>query len=112
MVTNLQAATAGEILSRYARRWGVEVTLHELKAGLHLGQMQVTKEADRVERSVVLPVMAYLLLVKLYHQEEEFKGGWSLFQLKQRFTADVFKEQLHRSEDRWKEKLNNLKAAA
>lgn len=111
IVTNLKAATTGEILSMYARRWGVEVTIHELKAGLHLGQMQVTKEAGRVGRSVVLPVMAYLLLVKLYHQEEEFKGGWSLFKLKQRFTTDVFKEQLHRSEDRWKEKLNKLKAA-
>ena len=74
--------------------------------------MQVTKEADRVERSVVLPVMAYLLLVKLYHQEEEFHRGWSLFKLKERFTADVFKEQLHRSEDRWKGKLNKLKVAA
>jgi hypothetical protein len=112
IVTNLKTATTGEILSRYARRWGVEVTIKELKTGLHLGQMQVTKEADRVERSVVLPVMAYLLLVKLYHQEEEFKGGWSLFKLKERFTADVFKEQLHRSEDRWKEKLNKLKVAA
>ena len=74
--------------------------------------MQVTKEAERVERSVSLPVMAYLLLVKLYSHEEEFHTGWSLFKLKQRLTADVFKEQLHRSEDRWKEKLNNLKAAA
>jgi hypothetical protein len=112
IVTNLKAATTGEILSRYARRWGVEVTIKELKTGLHLGQMQVTKEADRVERSVVLPVMAYLLLVKLYHHEEEFTGGWSLFKLKERFTADVFREQLHRSEDRWKEKLNKLKVAA
>jgi DDE family transposase len=112
IVTNLKAVTTGEILSMYARRWGVEVTIHELKAGLHLGQMQVTKAADRVKRSVMLPVMAYLLLVKLYHREEEFKEGWSLFKLKQRFIADVFKEQLHRSEDRWTEKLNKLKAAA
>ena len=112
IVTNLKTATTGEVLSMYSRRWGVEVTIHELKAGLHLGQMQVTKEAERVERSVVLPVMAYLLLVKLYYQEEEFDKGWSLFKLKQRFTADVFKEQLHRSEGRWKEKLNKLKAAA
>jgi len=32
----------GTILSIYARRWGVEVTIKELKSGLHLGQMQVT----------------------------------------------------------------------
>ena len=37
-------ASAGAILSIYARRWGVEVTIKELKSGLHLGQMQVTKE--------------------------------------------------------------------
>ena len=47
------------ISSIYARRWGVEVTIKELKSGLHLGQMQVTKEAERVTRSVALSVMAY-----------------------------------------------------
>lgn len=112
IVTNLQGVTTSEILSSYARRWGVEVTIHELKAGLHLGQMQVTKQTERVKRSVMLPVMAYLMLVKLYYKEDEFKGGWSLFKLKERFTADLFKEQLHRSEHRWQEKLNKLKAAA
>src|SRR3712207_8840070 len=47
-------ATASQILSHYARRWGVEVTIKELKGGLHLGRMQVTRDAGRVQRSVTL----------------------------------------------------------
>jgi Transposase DDE domain len=39
IVTHLTEASAGEVLSIYARRWGVEVTIKELKSGLHLGQM-------------------------------------------------------------------------
>jgi hypothetical protein len=34
----------------------MEITIKELKSGLHLGQMQVTKEAERVGRSVALPI--------------------------------------------------------
>jgi hypothetical protein len=40
-VTNLKGVTASTVLSLYAWRWGVEVTIKELKGGLHLGQMQV-----------------------------------------------------------------------
>jgi hypothetical protein len=36
----------------------MEVMIKELKSGLHLGQMQVTKEAERVTRSVALSVLA------------------------------------------------------
>lgn len=56
IVTNLRGVRAGETLSHYARRWGIEVTFKELNSGLHLGQMQVTREAGRVKRSVALPV--------------------------------------------------------
>jgi hypothetical protein len=42
----------------------VEVTIKELQSGLHLGQRQVTKEAERVTRSVALSVVASLLLVR------------------------------------------------
>ena len=45
LVTNLPDASTGLILSYYARRWAVEVTFKELKSGLHLGQMQVTRGA-------------------------------------------------------------------
>jgi hypothetical protein len=42
----------------YAWWWGVELTRKELKSGLHLGQRQVTKEAERVRRSVALAGLA------------------------------------------------------
>ena len=112
IVTNLTAAHAGTILSIYAWRWGVEVTIKELKSGLHLGQMQVTKEAERVTRSVALSVIAYLLLVRLYGHDKRLHKEWSLFKLKERFTEDVTQEHMRRSELRWQRKLKQLKDAA
>ena len=112
IVTNLDSASATQILNTYSRRWSVEVTFKELKSGLHLGQMQVTKEAERVERALLLPVMAYLLLLRLYGGELEERQGVTLFALKERFTAEVWKEQLERSEHKWRKKFDQLRAAA
>lgn len=112
IVTNLEGATAGRILSYYARRWGVEVTIKELKSGLHLGRMQVTKDAERVSRSVALSVLAYLLVVRLYGKETQSAGDYSLFRLKQRFIADVFQEHLNRTERKWQAKLDKCRLAA
>jgi hypothetical protein len=89
IVTNLTGVGAGAILSIYAWRWGVEVTIKELKSGLHLGQMQVTKDKERVRRSVALSVLAYLLLVRLYGSDEAMMKNWSLFKLKERFIGNV-----------------------
>lgn len=111
-VTNLTEARAGAILSEYAWRWGVELVIKELKSGLHLGQMQVTNDADRVARSVALPVCAYLLLVHLYGRDEASTKPWSLFQLKQRFTADILQEQVHRTEQKWQRKLRQYTQGA
>jgi len=47
--------------------------------------MQVTKEAERVTRSVALSVLAYLLLVRLYGHDEALCKEWSRFKLKERF---------------------------
>jgi Transposase DDE domain len=112
IVTNLTEASAGTILRIYAWRWGVEVTIKELKSGLHLGQMQVTKEAERVTRSVALSLVAYLLLVRLYGHDEARPKEWSLFKLKERFTEDVAQEHIRRSELRWQRKLKQLKDVA
>ena len=109
IVTNLAEATTANILNHYARRWGIEVTFKELKSGLHLGRMQVTKEKARVARSVALPVLAYLLLLRLYGKEEPH---CSLFRLKQRFITDVYKEQVTRTEHRWQAKLDKYRLAA
>ena len=112
IVTNLTAMSAGAILSIYARRWGVELTIKELKSGLHLGQMQVTKESERVGRAVVLSVLAYLLLVRLYGREEACSKAWSLFKLKERFIGEVAQEAVTRTEQKWQRKFQQLKDVA
>ena len=116
IVTNLLAAPVGDILSIYARRWGVELTIKELKSGLHLGRMQVTSDAERVTRSVVLPVCAYLLLVHLYSGKEGVKDAssqnGSLFRLKQRFTEDMMRDHVKRVEQKWRRKWHKTKEAA
>ena len=111
-VTNLDGVKAGTMLSLYAWLWGVEVTIKELKGGLHLGQMQVTRDADRVARSVALSVCAYLLFVRLYGREEASGQPWSLFRLKQRFHADLMREQGDRTERQWQRKLKQYADAA
>jgi hypothetical protein len=83
----------------------VEGTIQALPSGLHLGQMQVTKEAERVTRSVALSVIAYLLLVRLYGQNEVLRKEWSLFQLTERFPEDVVQEHRRRSELSWQRKF-------
>jgi len=112
IVTNLSEAGAGAILSMYARRWGVEVMFKELKSGLHLGQMQVTKEAERVRHSVALSILAYLLLVRLYGQDEALAKEWSLFKLKERFVGEVAQEAVARTERKWQRKLKQFKDVA
>jgi hypothetical protein len=112
LVTNLLEASTSEILTHFARRWMVEVTFKELKTGLHLGQMQVTKEEQRIQRSVALPVMAYLLLLRLYGLESEPEQCTSLFALKQRFIEEAYQEQYDRAEIRFKKKLERYQRAA
>jgi DDE family transposase len=112
IVTNLTEASAGAILSIYARRWGVELTIKELKSGLHLGQMQVTKEAGRVGRSVALSVLAYLVLVRLYGRDAARSQEWSLFKLKERFIGEVAQDAVQRTELKWQRKWKQFKDVA
>ena len=111
-MTNLKDVKASTVLSLYAWRWGVEVTIKELKGGLHLGRMQVTRDAGRVARSVALSVCAYLLLVRLYGGDEESGQPWSLFRLKQRFQVDRMRQEMDRTERKWKRKLKQYEEAA
>jgi len=112
IVTNLTGATAGTILSIYARRWGVELTIKELKSGLHLGRMQVTNDKERVARSVALSILAYLLLVRLYGADEAVMKDWSLFKLKERFIGEVAQDAVQRTERKWQRKLKQFKDVA
>jgi len=112
LVTNLTGATAGTILSIYARQWGVELTIKELKSGLHLSWMQVTQAKERVTHSVTLSVLAYLLLVRLYGSDEAVMKDWSLFKLKERFVEAVAEDAVQRTERKWKQKLKQFKNVA
>jgi hypothetical protein len=49
----------------------------EVKGVVGLGQHQVTKQADRVERSVAGAVMAYLLRLELLAQDIPADRPWS-----------------------------------
>jgi hypothetical protein len=110
--TLAEATTTGTLLSHYPRRWGVEVAFKELKSGLHLGPRQVANEPRRVERGVLSPILAYVLLLRLYGREFSTARGVSLWQLKRRFPEEVYQEQYDRSEQRWRKKLDQCRAAA
>ncbi len=112
IVTNLAGASVSEILTIYTRRWGVELTIKELKGALHLGQMQVTSDGGRVARSVALSVLAYLLLLHQYGQDKSLHKEFSIFKLKQKFTAEILQEQLLRSKQHWQRKLERFRLAA
>jgi Transposase DDE domain len=112
MVAHLDNATATTMLSAYARRWGVEVTFRELKSGLPLGQIQVTRRAARVIHALWLPVLAYLLLLRLYGRTREPEQGATLYGLKQRFMEEVTQEHRERTERKGKEKLRQARMAA
>jgi hypothetical protein len=79
---------------------------------MHLGQMQVMGKEERVRHAMLLPVLAYLLLLRLYGSELEADKSFSLFTLKHRFIVDTFKERLDRSEHKWRKNLDQLKVAA
>ena len=111
-MTNLTEVSAGGLLSIYARRWGVELTIKELKSGLHLGQMQVTKDAERVRRAVALSVLAYLVLVRLYGRDAARSEAWSLFKLKERFIGEMAQDAVQRTERKWQHKLKQFKDVA
>ncbi len=76
----------------YQKRWHTEVLFKELKSGLGLGQMQVTKEPGRVERSIALGLMSYLCLLRISLKANPKTSSWSLFQAKWNLLAMIFEE--------------------
>ena len=96
LVTNLPQATAHTTVAVYLRRWPVELCIKELKGAVGLGQHQVTRDAARVERSVAVAVMAYLLLLRLRAKQIKPGTSWSAFTLKQQFAWAAGARQLKR----------------
>src|SRR5215472_9033862 len=110
--TNLPEVTARQVVYVYRRRWAVELLIKELKGATGLGQHQVTKEPQRVERSVAISLMAYLLLLKFRAHDIPEKGPWRVFTLKRTFTWQSAQAQLERSvEQRLRTCLQERKAA-
>jgi len=110
IVTNLTQASTGQILSYFARRWGIELTIKELKSGLHWGQMQVMKTPERVRKALLLPIMAYQLLSRLYGRQMKPEEKFSFWHLKRRFVDDIYQEHLNRSEQRWRKNSTNTRS--
>jgi Transposase DDE domain len=97
LVTHLPQATAHLTVALYLRRGPVELCIKELTSVVGLGQHQVTKEAARVERSVAVAMMAYLLLLRLRAKQIKPGTSWSAFTLKQELAWEWGAVQLHRT---------------
>ena len=97
LVTNLPDVTARQVVDSYRRRWSVELLMKELKGATGLGQHQVTKDPQRVERSVAISIIAYLMLLKCRAQDIPERGPWSVFTLKRNFTWQIAQGQIERS---------------
>jgi hypothetical protein len=95
-VTNLPQATAHVTVAIDLSRWPVELCSKELTGVVGLGQPQGTKDAARVERSVAVALMAYLLLLRRRAKQITPGRSWSAFTLKQELAWDWGARQLHR----------------
>ena len=109
LVTNLVEMTTRQVLLVYQRRWTIEVLFKELKSGLGLGEHQVTKEVDRIEKSIGVAIIAYLVLIRARKRDIHPGQSWSIFQLKSNFTKDVICNQFQHNLQR---KLDKLMKAA
>jgi hypothetical protein len=77
--------------------YNIELLFRELKGVVGLGQHQVTKRVDRIERSVTVAIMAYLLLLKLRAKDIPADRPWSAFHLQRAFAWEVMQAQCERS---------------
>jgi hypothetical protein len=84
----------------------------ELKGVVGLGPHQVTKKADRVERSVAVPIMAYLLLLRLHAKDIPADPPWSAFRLQRAFAWEVVQAQCERSAHKMARKWLQIGKAA
>lgn len=97
LVTDLPELTARQVIDIYQRRWAIEILFKELKSGLGMGEHQVTKKLPRIEKSLGIALIAYLLLLRA--RKDDIKPGkpWSISQLKTNFTMDFMQKQFKHS---------------
>ena len=108
LVTNLDLS-ARAVLSIYQKRWPIELLFWELKSGMGLGEHQVTRDVDRIEKSLGIAIIAYLVLIRARKADICPGRPWSIFQLKNNFTTGLLCKQLELNMQR---KLDKLKKAA
>ena len=81
LVTNLAEWTPRQVGCAYQRRWSVEQINRALQTDLGLGAHQGSGEEGRIEHSCGMAVMAYLLLIRVCHQDILPGKPWSVSQL-------------------------------
>ena len=89
IVTNLIELPPRQVIVIYQRRWSVELLMWELKSALGLGQHQVTRKEDRIEKSVGIALLAYLFLLRARPRLIQPGKAWSIFQLQQDFRMKI-----------------------
>lgn len=109
LVTNLPELTARQVVSIYQRRWSIEILFKELKSGMGLGEHQVTKNFDRIEKSFGIAIIAYLVLIRVRKSDIKPGQAWSIFQLKNNFAMHLINNQIEHSMEL---KINKLRKAA
>ena len=109
LVTNLDEWIPRQVVSAYQGRWPVEQINRELKTDLGLGAHQVSREEGRSEKSFGIAVLAYLLLIRAYHQEILPGTSWSIAQLQHALRLRIITNQV---EHNVKTRLTKARKAA
>jgi len=64
---------------------------------LGLGEHQVTKKIDRIEKSIGIAIVAYLILIRARKGDIKPGKSWSIFPLKNNFTMHLIQNQFQHS---------------
>ena len=94
IVTNMLQLTSREIISIYQRRFLIEVLFRELKSDLGLGKQQVTRNETRIENSIAIAIMSYLVLLKMQCKDIVPDKPWSIFTLQLKFKHRLMVNQI------------------
>jgi hypothetical protein len=92
-----ETVTAREMVGVDLRRWWIELLMKELTGVVGMGPHQVTIHVDRVERSVAVAMMAYLLWLKRRAKDIPADRPWSAFRLQRAFASEVMQGPCERS---------------
>jgi hypothetical protein len=92
-----ETVTAREVVGVYGCRWWVELLVKERNGVVGLGPHPVTKQPDRIERSVAGAIMASLLLLKRRANDVPADRPWSALRRQRAFAWEVVQAQCERS---------------